>query len=55
MVILVPIILNHKANLASVCKDCHEHIHKEGIRLKRVKTTKGMMLEKVELQTTIIM
>jgi DNA mismatch repair protein MutS len=32
---------NHKANLISICHECHERIHKDNIELKKVKTTKG--------------
>ena len=32
---------NHKANLMSICKKCHENITKNNIIHKRVKTTKG--------------
>ena len=32
---------NHKANLMNICKSCHEHVTKNNIIHKRVKTTKG--------------
>lgn len=32
---------NHKANLMSICKECHDKIHEEGIVYERKKTTKG--------------
>ena len=32
---------NHRSNLASVCKSCHDKIHTNKIRMKRVKTTNG--------------
>ena len=38
---------NHTANLASVCKDCHDQIHRDNIRMKRVKTSKGYVLNKI--------
>ena len=30
--------INHKANLISICNDCHDQIHKNGYRFKFVKT-----------------
>ena len=32
---------NHKANLANVCKPCHEEITKNGIIHRKMKTTEG--------------
>ena len=32
---------NHVSNLMSICSTCHDQIHKEDKRYKRVKTTKG--------------
>ena len=31
--------MNHKANLISICNDCHDEIHKNNYRFKFVKTT----------------
>ena len=43
-----PFPKNHLANLISICEKCHDEIHKEkGVMHKKVKTTKGMRLEKV--------
>lgn len=33
---------NHPANLLSICEQCHDEIHKTGIKLKKVKTTNGI-------------
>ena len=35
---------NHLSNLLSVCEDCHNKIHKEGIEHKKVKTSVGVEL-----------
>jgi len=35
---------NHKANLISICFDCHQNIHKENKQMKKVKTSKGYEL-----------
>lgn len=35
---------NHKANLISICFDCHQNIHKENKQMKKVKTSKGYQL-----------
>jgi DNA mismatch repair protein MutS len=32
---------NHPANLANVCKDCHDSIHRENCEYRKTKTTKG--------------
>ena len=34
---------NHEANLANVCKPCHEDITKNGIIHRKTKTTEGFM------------
>ena len=39
---------NHKSNLASLCEECHNKIHKEKLELHRKKTTNGYILEQVE-------
>jgi DNA mismatch repair protein MutS len=45
-----PFSKNHLANLINVCEKCHDEMHKEkGVMHKKVKTTKGMRLEKVSL------
>ena len=38
---------NHVANLASVCKSCHDKIHQDNIRMKRVKTTDGYQFQQI--------
>ena len=38
---------NHKANLASVCKKCHDKIHENNIRMKRVKTSEGYQFQEI--------
>ena len=38
---------NHKSNLASVCKCCHDRIHSKNIRMKRVKTTDGYKFHEI--------
>jgi DNA mismatch repair protein MutS len=35
---------NHPANLLSICEECHDEIHKTGKKLKKVKTTKGVIV-----------
>ena len=32
---------NHEANLCAVCKECHDKIHSENKRYKRIKTSQG--------------
>ena len=32
---------NHKANLANVCSKCHDEIHENNKKFKKVKTNKG--------------
>ena len=36
--------MNHKANLISICNDCHDEIHKNGYRFKFVKTDQNYEL-----------
>jgi DNA mismatch repair protein MutS len=36
---------NHKANLAALCKQCHQDIHAKNTVYRRVKTTDGYQLE----------
>ena len=38
---------NHKSNLASVCKSCHDRIHNKNIRMKRVKTSDGYKFHEI--------
>jgi DNA mismatch repair protein MutS len=38
---------NHVANLMNVCEDCHNQFHKTDDQYKRVKTNKGMMIQKI--------
>tara|TARA_A200000113_G_scaffold225885_1_gene248535 strand:- start:1193 stop:4225 length:3033 start_codon:yes stop_codon:yes gene_type:complete len=38
---------NHLANLASLCKECHDSIHKNNIVLKKVKTTDGIEFQSI--------
>ena len=38
---------NHRANLMSICKTCHEKFTKDNIKHKRVKTGNGMELERI--------
>lgn len=38
---------NDKANLMNLCEKCHDEIHKSNKKLKRTKTTKGIILEEV--------
>ena len=33
---------NHRANLMSICKECHDHITKNKIRYRRTKTSDGI-------------
>lgn len=36
---------NHPANLISLCNTCHDEIHTTGTRLKKVKTSKGLIVK----------
>ena len=36
---------NNLANLMTLCEKCHDKIHKKDIKLKKVKTTKGIKLQ----------
>jgi DNA mismatch repair protein MutS len=38
---------NHLANLVSICKECHNSIHKENVEMQIVKTTSGFELHKI--------
>jgi DNA mismatch repair protein MutS len=38
---------NHRANLINLCENCHDEIHKTGKRQRKVKTTKGMILQDI--------
>jgi DNA mismatch repair protein MutS len=38
---------NNLANLATLCEECHDEIHKKNIKLKKVKTTKGIKIQEV--------
>ena len=38
---------NNAANLMNLCQSCHDEIHKTNKKYKRVKTTKGQILEEV--------
>lgn len=38
---------NSKANLANLCQKCHDEIHLNNKKLKKTKTTKGLVLEEV--------
>ena len=38
---------NEKANLINLCQKCHDEIHKTCKKLKKTKTTKGIILEEV--------
>jgi DNA mismatch repair protein MutS len=40
---------NEKANLINLCEKCHDEIHKSNKKLKRTKTTKGIILENLEI------
>lgn len=39
---------NEKANLMNLCEKCHDDIHKSNKKLKRTKTTKGIILEEIK-------
>lgn len=41
---------NHKSNLFSLCVKCHNKIHGKSLELKRKKTTKGYILEELNLE-----
>ena len=36
---------NHIANLMTLCEDCHDKIHKKNEKLKKVKTSKGVIVK----------
>lgn len=39
---------NNNANLINVCKECHDNIHRNGIILKKVKTTEGYKIIEIK-------
>ncbi len=41
---------NHKANLCSICEECHDKIHRDNIQMVRMKTDKGYELFSISLQ-----
>ena len=38
---------NTLANLLTLCESCHDNIHKKNVKLKKVKTTKGIELKEI--------
>ena len=38
---------NDLANLLTLCESCHDSIHKKNVKLKKVKTTKGIELKEI--------
>ena len=38
---------NHVSNLLTICEECHDEIHRNNIKLKKVKTTKGTNLQEI--------
>jgi len=38
---------NHLANLVTLCETCHQEFHKKEVRHKKVKTTKGYILQEI--------
>jgi DNA mismatch repair protein MutS len=38
---------NNLANLMTLCEKCHDKIHKKDVKLKKVKTTKGIKLQDI--------
>jgi DNA mismatch repair protein MutS len=38
---------NNLANLMTLCEKCHDKIHKKDVKLKKVKTTKGIILQDI--------
>lgn len=38
---------NNEANLLTLCESCHDSIHKKNVKLKKVKTTKGIELKEI--------
>jgi len=38
---------NHSGNLASICEDCHQSVHKKDTKMVKKKTTKGYILEEI--------
>jgi len=47
-----PFHKNHLANLVSVCEKCHDLLHAEkGVTHKKVKTSRGKKIEKVEVRS----
>jgi DNA mismatch repair protein MutS len=38
---------NHVANLLTICEECHNEIHRNNTKLKKVKTTKGTNLQEI--------
>ena len=35
---------NHKSNLLPICEKCHNHIHKNNVKLEKLKTSKGVQI-----------
>jgi len=44
-----PFHKNHPANLLTLCEKCHDEIHKTKKQHKKVKTTKGIKIETIEI------
>jgi DNA mismatch repair protein MutS len=38
---------NHAANLVNLCTKCHDALHKTGVKYKKTKTNKGIILEEI--------
>ena len=38
---------NHLANLLTICEECHDEIHRNDTKLKKVKTSKGSKLKEI--------
>jgi 5-methylcytosine-specific restriction endonuclease McrA len=44
-----PFHKNHLANLMTLCEKCHDKIHKTKKQHKKVKTTKGIKIQTIEI------
>ena len=42
-------LFSHPANLANVCEDCHNFLHKNNILLSRFRSDKGYSLQESSL------
>ena len=44
---------NHTANLVNLCQKCHDELHKNGTKYKKVKTNKGIILQETTFEKVV--